>query len=313
VAGAAALVLTLSRGRAEKPSLAAPVPSSSAPTMSADGPLPSGAEPAVATPTLVLGANGCTIEDRGNGAFTSVKGPAGAKVWFSPTATRPDGGYDLLLHFHGGDAVRKVLAPDTHDLVLATIDRGDSSGDYRGTVPDRRSWDELLAGIDRGVGEATGGPAHARRIVVSSWSAGFGAVDEVLGVAGDELSGVVLLDSLYASYEGQGMAKHPAPVPRFVAAAKRSLERGHFLFALTHSDVKPPDYASTKEVADALLAELFVRSSPVDQRGPAGVGLSRVAEERGFVLRGYSGGDEAAHCAHLRLLPELLDAWRARR
>ncbi len=281
--------------------------------MMAESALPSGTEPARPTPKLRLGDAGCSIADRGNGELTPAKGPPGAKVWFSSRAMRPDGSYDLLLHFHGGDAVRKVLAPDTRDLVIATIDRGDSSGDYRGAVPDRRAWDDLVSGIDRGIGEASGGAAHARRVVVSSWSAGFGAVDEVLSVAQRDLSGVILLDSLYASYEGQGSAKHPAPVPRFVAAAKRSLEEDHFLFALTHSDVQPPDYASTREVADALLAELFVRSSLVDESARSGVGLSRVAEEKGFVLRGYRGGDEGAHCAHLGLMPELLDVWRTRR
>jgi hypothetical protein len=148
---------------------------------------------------------------------------------------------------------------------------------------------------------------------VSSWSAGYAAVDDALRVASADLTGVILLDSLYAGYEGDGARKHPAPVPRFLAAAKRSLEGDHFTFALTHSEIVPPGYASTGEVADALLAELFVRSERVERSDASGMSLARVAGERGFVLRGYRGKDEAAHCGHLRLLPELLDVWRAHR
>ena len=34
------------------------------------------------------------------------------------------------------------------------------------------------------------------------------------------------------------------------------------------------------------------------------------AAERGFFVRGYGGADKGAHCAHLGLLPEVVDLWR---
>jgi len=304
-------MIFFARGRSPHAELAQATATATATPSAAS--LPTGKHVEASLPTESLDAHGCSIEDHGNGDLVSAAGPGHFKVWVAPAALRPDGGYDLVLHFHGGEAIRKILAPVTHDLVFATLDRGDSSGDYAGTFPDRRAWDDAIHGIDHAVGQALGAEAHADRIALSSWSAGYDAVGEALGVASADVSGVILLDSLYASYEGTGNARHPAAVPRFLAAAKRSLEGDHFTFALTHSEILPPGYASTAEVADALLAELFVRSERVERSDPNGMSLSRIAGERGFVLRGYKGNDAAAHCGHLRLLPELLDVWRAHR
>ncbi len=271
-------------------------------------------------PASELVGGTCTFPDGGTGDYRALRAKPmsasgrafGWEVIARDAAVGPDGAYDLLLHVHGGEAVRKILAPLAKPLVVATLDRGDSSGDYSATFANRKSWDEQIAEIDKAVSEIVKRPSHATRIGISSFSAGYGATREALLVAQDDpaLTGVLLLDSLYGSYSPGSRAVDTAGLEPFENAGRRALEKPRFSFILTHSEVPTDGYASTGEVATTLLDNLVVRASVVEKRGARG--LTRVAEERGFVVRGYAGNDKGAHCAHLALLPELVDLWRSR-
>ncbi len=262
--------------------------------------------------TVELAAGTCTFADDGIGDYKTGRTAGGFEVLARDAALAPQGEYDLLLFAHGSDPVRRVLGPAGKPIVIASINRGDSSGDYAGTFPDRRSFDAALSSIDQKTSELLGRPARASRVALASFSAGFELVREALTVAGDDplLTGVILLDSLYGSYAGQSEAVDATGLAPFERAASRALSQPKFAFVLTHSEVPTQGYASTAEVASALVDRLVVRSSLVTRRGERG--LYRVAEERGFLMRGYGGKDKGAHCAHLGLLPELVDVWRSR-
>ncbi len=233
-------------------------------------------------------------------------------VFLRPLGLRlaADGDYELLLHFHGGEAARKLLLPEELRLVIAVVDRGVGSSAYQGTFASRRSWDELIGNIDRLVSDASGHPAHTRRIVVSSWSAGYKAVEEVLNVAQNDpaIEGIVLLDSLHASYpEGKSQLEH-GQLAQFVGAARHAAHDPAFFFNVTHSEIKPPGYASTTETSSLLLSELGITAETVREGGRDVLPLTRVAEEGRFTVRGYAGNDARAHCDQLRLLPSILEA-----
>ena len=226
------------------------------------------------------------------------------------SAIAPDGDYRLLLHLHGGEATRKIVLPEQLGLIVAVIDRGVGSSAYQGTFASRRAWDEFIGTVDRIVGEAAGHPAHTQHVVVSSWSAGYKGVEDVLTFAGKDpaLSGIVLLDSLHASYpEGKTQLEH-GQLALFVEAARHASRDASFFLHVTHSEIKPPGYASTTETASLLLAELGVASEIVREGGRDVLPLTRVAEEGHFVVRGYAGNDARAHCDQLRLLPSILEA-----
>jgi hypothetical protein len=310
VGGALALVLYGLRVAPSRPSSAAD-PAASTSTRAAD--LPRGATASVKPPTPRLEDDDCSFEDPGD--LDAIKrNHKPFVVWARQAAVRPDDRYDLVLHVHGGEAARRLLLPRAYPIVLATLDKGALSGDYKGALPDRRSFDAAIAAIDGATSEALGRAVKADRVVLSSFSAGYGALGEVLSALGDEAppSGVILLDSLHAGYTSTATkAVDQTTLEPFLAYARRALE-GRGYFALTHSAIVPPGYASTAEVATFFLQTLAVEATPLDE--PAnGLSLRRVAKEKGFVLRGYAGEDKGAHCAHLTLLPELVEAWMAAR
>lgn len=298
--------------RAVKTAPPAPVPS--APAASGPAALPGAASATQPAVSLELRETGCSFPDEGIGDYRELDVPGPVRAFARDAALRPDGAYDLVLHVHGGIAAQRVLLPRALPLNLATLDLGDSSNDYRYALGDRRAVDTMIGEIDRAVGAAAGRQARADRLVLSSFSAGYPALHDALVALGDEHapSGVLLLDSLHAGRAGGGKGVDASKLGPFVAAARRALD-GRGTFALTHSRIVPPDYASTEEVATWLLGELGVRSNRVEAPAQGGLALVRIAEERGFTVRGYAGGDAEAHCAHLGLLADLVEDWMEKR
>ena len=147
--------------------------------------------------------------------------------------------------------------------------------------------------------------AHAGPIVLSSWSAGYGAVTQVLARPHPRVEAVILLDSLYAGYPAGKRGLEHGQLGPFVDAARTALQGGP-LFYLTHTAILPPGYASTGEVASFLLQELGAKAQRVEANAGDVHPLVRLYEEGHLFIRGYGGGDRDAHCAQLHLLPGVL-------
>ncbi|MFS8067178.1 MAG: hypothetical protein ACMG6S_12475 [Byssovorax sp.] len=279
-------------------------------------PLPSGAPPRAmqALPAEDERAAGCHFTDRGFGDYgawrnlSTREGAPPARVLVpAGRAVRPDGSFRLLIHLHGAEPVRKQLAQEGFDLVIAALDAGVGSHAYeRAFTPGPATFDRLVEAVEREVAAANGLPAaHAEAIVISSWSAGYGAIGPILTRPDPRLEAIVLLDSLYAGYiAGKRTVEH-GQIPLFLEAARQARSSAT-AFYLTHTAIGTPGYASTGEVASYLLAELGVKATPVDADPREAHALTRMYEEGRLVIRGYAGADRDAHCAQLHLLPSIL-------
>jgi len=281
-------------------------------TASLPGPLPAGAAARTfgELPDDGERAEGCHFADRGFGAYRewsrlAVDAPTGKTLIVRaliPRAGAVDsaGSFRLLIHFHGGEPVRRLLAPEGLDLVIATLDAGIGSKAYDQAFSDTKIFDRIVAAAEREVARQEGlQEAHARRVVVSSWSAGYGAVGHILGTRPAAVSAIILLDSLYASYV-EGHTVDPARVAPFLDAARGAMAGGPPFF-LSHTEIATPGYASTGEVATYLLEKLQIKAQPVETPP-----LRRVAETGHLWIRGYAGADRSAHCQELRRLPAVL-------
>jgi hypothetical protein len=277
-------------------------------------PLPSGAPPRGMheLPTDEERDTGCHFTDRGFGDYTAwrrlaLPGSAllGQVLIPAGGAVTESGSFRLLIHFHGAEPVRKQLAPEGFHLVIAGVDAGVGSAAYERAFPPG-AFEQLVSAIEREVAAESRLPgAHAGPIALSSWSAGYGAVSQVLARPHPRIAAVILLDSLYAGYvAGKRTLEHGQLRP-FLGAARDAL-RGGPLFYLTHTAIMTPDYASTEEVASFLLQELGAHAAPVEANPDDPHPLLRFYEAGHLSIRGYGGADRDAHCAQLHLLPALL-------
>jgi hypothetical protein len=215
-----------------------------------------------------------------------------------------DLGFDVLVHFHGHEPVRKTLVQIARGVVFVGIDRGINSGPYSDAFRSPDRFVALRRSIEAALVRHTGDRrAHIRRLALTAWSAGYGAVNEILKFGDEGIDAVVLLDGLHANYDPA--TKHRggvesvsgsyiAPILEF---AKNSL-RGEKIFIFTHSEVDPGSYPSTKLTADLIVSRLGLERRPAAPSGER-FGLASSVDRSGLHIWGYRGGDELAHCSHI--------------
>jgi hypothetical protein len=314
VLGLSALVVLLGAAAARRHEAPAAVQQveTAAATAALPPPLPSGAPPRgmEELPTDDERDTGCHFVDRGYGDYEARKvatagGAFGKALIPRGRAVMDDGSFRLLVHFHGAEPIRRQLAPEGFELVIVGVDAGIGSHAYERAFPPG-AFEQLVDAVEREVGAMNGlSRVHAGPIVLSSWSAGYGAVTQILARPHPRIEAVILLDSLYAGYPaGKRSLEHGQLAP-FVDAARSALQGGP-PFYLTHTAILPPGYASTGEVASFLLQELGARATQVEASAGEVHPLVRLYEDGHLFLRGYGGDDRDAHCAQLHLLPGIL-------
>lgn len=242
-----------------------------------------------------------------------------------------DGTYDLLVHFHGNTAVVRESAEAANlDALVAVVNLGIGSAPYEEAYAVPGTWEELLGSIQRGARERGIASPRLRRVALSGWSAGYGAISTILQVrrGREDLDAILSLDGIHCGWElGALNARQMAP---FAAAAKKAAA-GDLLFSITHSAIDPRAYASTTATADYLLEAAGGRRgapaapppylSLASMKGAVARDREKTMEPTsearigGLVVRGYRGETAEHHMAHLfqmaaTVLPELVDRWR---
>lgn len=252
------------------------------------------------------GINPCLTDDPGFGAYRPWLKVSRGQVLI-PLRLPESGVVDVMIHFHGHEPARKEWVQVMRTAVLVGVDLGTGSQPYHDTFLDPDAFPDLLRQTTARLTAAAGRPIKVRRVGLSAWSAGYGAVQEILTQSrGKQLvDTVVLLDALHAGYVGKGL--NPVQLAPFVDFAKQAAAGSKLLF-VSHSSIIPPGYASTTETAAYLIDALggqpqASRPRPSD---PMGLDLIGYYVQRGFHVRSYAGNGRLDHCAHIGLYADVL-------
>ncbi|QDT67373.1 hypothetical protein MalM25_02700 [Planctomycetes bacterium MalM25] len=246
-----------------------------------------------------------------NGSVFTMSRPAWRLHVPAGYEPRPEGAYDLLVHFHGDPAtVQRNVAASRLNAVVVTANYNGLSSAYRRPFEEAGLFQTLLDDVAATLRTYPRfGPKATRdRLAVSSFSAGYGAVREILKQPRyvEAIDGVLAADSLYASTAADGTPEDEqmAPYKRFADLAAA----GEKTFLLTHTEVPTPTYESTRDTADELLAHLGIEATAVDQKGRGPLRFTRTATRGRFILWGCPGETGDEHMDHFRYLAEWLDA-----
>ncbi len=231
--------------------------------------------------------------------------PIGAEVYVPAAVGGGLRDVDVLVHFHGApDIVAREVELAGLQAVVVIVNYKGLSGAYEKpySEPDRFSTllDETMSALrDRGIARKD---AKYRRVCLSSFSAGYGAVRALL-LRDDEykrIDAIYLADSLYAGwkdeqpYSGVNPA-NVAPFRRYAAAAAA----GKKTLIVSHSYYDPQKYAGTHVTADDLVAQVGAERRKVDEAGPAGMQIVSRAEQGNFKVWGCTAPAEE-HGRHLQ-------------
>ena len=221
--------------------------------------------------------------------------------------------HEVLIHFHGKpDVVLREASRAGLGRAIAIVNfPGLSSAYSRPFEQDRSLFERLL---DRTPSELKKlDPMDASvvdsRIVVSSFSAGYGAVREILKSPANlqRIEGYIAADSIYASIVQPSdetaiprqRSVNPIQMKDFLAFA-RLAKQGKKFFLITHSAQSTP-YASTTETADYLISELGLsRKTTAINKGDPRWRPVTVCKHGAFQVWGYPGAQAADHLQHLR-------------
>ena len=268
------------------------------------------------------GINPCNTPDPGRGIYTAWdRAPSmGQMVMPEKGGVTADGRFDVIFHFHGHEPVRKEWVQVMDGAVLVAVTLGISSAPYYAGFADPGRFAELVDSVEKAVAKRSGkANARVRHVGLSSWSAGYGALAQILQqpLGRKLVDTVIVLDGMHAGYEGgRADANQLAP---FIAFAQRAA-RGETLMFVSHSSIIPPGYASSTETASYLIHALGGKPTAAKPRAgdPMGLELLRRFDQKGLHVRGYAGNDKMDHCAHIGLIRDVLGVhvkkrWRSPR
>lgn len=267
--------------------------------------------------------------------------PIAGGIMFMPKSFDPgaDGHYDLVIHFHGNaNIVLESIEHANVNAVLAVVNWGISSAPYRNEYRAPDVFEKLLAQIEDGVKKRGIETPKLRRLALTSWSAGFGAIESILEhrrspAAGDDyLDAIIAIDGVHAAFmDGDEKQLRTRTALAWVNAAKAAA-RGGIMLSMTHSQIIPPGFASARRSQEYVLdqVEETLVSPPVLRR-PKHLQLesAKIAVAQGkekfmvptmdvragnLRVQGFEGITKEHHIAHLTqmasvVLPDLVARW----
>lgn len=210
---------------------------------------------------------------------------------------------DLLVFFHGHPPlVCSNLSWSGKSVPVVVVNYSGLSAAYAGPFRDTNRFGAMLREARLRLDERTGRSLETGRLAVASFSAGFGAVREILRQADyfSQITDLVLADTLYAGYATNDGPRRvvPAHIEDFARFARRAAA-DDAVMVLTHSQLVPGTYASTVDTADAILDVLSLKRTPASGTDATGMTLLSTAEKGRFTLRSYDGKAGPDHMKHL--------------
>jgi len=231
---------------------------------------------------------------------------------FVPDGYAPpdDGVVALAIHFQGGVTIAEEnFARMQRDGVLIASTLAGRSSAFARPYRDPQAFADLLQAGERALRAQFGRELTFGPILISSFSAGYGAVRELL--KHDEwfarIEALVMADSIYASVVAPDVRAPRAEQMRDFVRFAQAAARGDKVFVLTHSAIAT-DYASTAECAAFVLAAVDGRPRTSRRYTARGVPIATEFHQRGVHVYGFDEADAGIHIDCLWMIPELVRA-----
>lgn len=237
--------------------------------------------------------------------------PGGGTV-LVPSDLPESGPIDLVIHLQGAvEAVDRALEESGWTAVAVVVNEPGLSSAYARPFSDPDRFPTLLDEARIAIAERVPGvDLDGGRLIVSSFSAGFGGVRELLQQpeAVDQIDALVLADSLYCGYEGDPADRRLDP-EKMAGFRRFAIEAnaGRKAMLVSHCALIPDGYGSTAETADDLVRHVGGSFEDLDEDLGDGWRLSRRFERGSLRVLGFEGTEGEDHLRHLRRLGEL---WR---
>jgi hypothetical protein len=246
---------------------AAPATVASAPpTLPAATPTGYAAGEQAASSTAVV--SGADAELRRDGADTVLD----AQLFVPKSFHSDDGAFDLVIHLNAqpGVVLQSIAGAGVNALVVVVnLERGDK---YHKRFADPGAYMALLEAVRTQAEKRGLRAASLRRVALSAFGAGSGALTRILGVEKnlDTVDAVIVLEGIQVRWVNEKRERvDPNEIAPYVRFAHLAAE-GKKLFCITHGQSGgDEDRAPAHAAADAILEDVAAKRSAMNEPPPA--------------------------------------------
>lgn len=240
-------------------------------------------------------------------ALTSLRG---TQLYIPPWFSAKQGGYDLIVHFHGLGKIQEANIERAQlNVAVVSINLGAGTTPYAKPFQRHEVFEEILEEAQAEIEKSGRAPnAKLRRLALSAWSAGYVSIAAVMknpNVA-QRVDAVLLADGFFTSFTNlrkRTVNEHGIePFARFAEAA----ERDEKLFAITHTTIPTGNFPSVQECVDKLLEMTALGKVPSSAVGPREMHEIYLVDRGSFHVRGYEGRTAKAHVLQIQAMGETL-------
>ncbi len=220
--------------------------------------------------------------------------------------TPQNGKITLVFNLHSANwAAENIVYRARANAILFNIHLGLLSSPYRKYFRDASKFQTILNKITQVLdSQKTVRNPHIDRLVISSFSAGYAGVREMLKSSEyyQKIDAILLADGLHTNSEKPIMERQMANFLRFAKDARDKRK----ILLITHSCIPTPGYESTTSTANYLIHGIGADREAYLDSNEVGIQYSRV-DAGYFHLKGYFGEHGKDHLKHLYGLHLLLE------
>jgi hypothetical protein len=253
---------------------------------------------------LAAGA-GAQVLPTATGRNYSLSDPAW-KLFIPDTYVQRGHVADLVVHFHGDyQTVWNNAKYANLNTIILTAQYGSLSSAYQ--TPFANNTNLFNTILSEALTKVQQQPDFADdlnwdKVAVSSFSAGYAAVREILKQPTyvSRINSMLLADTIYASFTSS--SDHTPLDSQMVdfRSYAQSAKNGTKTLILTHSQVPTYTYSNTIETADDIMSYTNVTPITDSSVGLGGIQFYRFAHSGNFTVHGALGTDGDAHLLHLQ-------------
>ena len=239
--------------------------------------------------------------------------PVDSAEIFLPAKFVNSDSFIILIHFHGASYIGKYATSHAvKPAVLANIDIGQGSSTYEKPFFGKNKFPAMLAAIKKGISARLGRSLVFKQVIISSFSAGYGAVRTILRSPENIglIDGIILLDGMHTDYSDTNLVfpqnLNTDKLDMYLAFANEAIS-GKKVMIITHSAIYPGAYASNRETTDYLLRKLAIGRIAKDKFLSTGMHQTSEAGEGNFFVFGFDGQTARDHVDHFHALPYWFD------
>ena len=233
----------------------------------------------------------------------------GSELYLPPWFVAKNGGYDLVIHFHGERRWQEKNVDRARlNAAVVSVNLGAGTDPYANAFKNPEAFEGLLESTRTEIERSgRGGGAQPRRIALSAWSAGFSSVARVMTDAmAQRVDALLLADGFFTFFtDPKKRVVNEKGLEKFAHYADAA-RRGEKLFAITHTTIPTGPYPSVQECVVKLLDILQMSKTPSAITGPNNMHEIYAVDRGGFHIHGFEGTTAGDHVKQLHAMGETM-------